>query len=646
VLPEGILPALLRLIGLLLAGYPLAAALRLPWIPRLITASTLGLVSSAALAWGVGVLLPAVRPDLPVWMLALLGGALLIRDLRRSRPLHLKPSPGQTLAAGVAIGVAALQCALVANSGWRGGSLYLATHHSHDASWHLAIAAMLRPGTEFATPWPPPNPVWADQPLSNYHPLSDVIVALLAPHEEHVNVYFRVLPPLYALLIAGAAAWTAREWGGSAAICALTVALVGLCGGLGHLVALVGGYRPYWSSVFWLGQTFGVLINPPMALSLAALFTGLALLSRRESPPLATAAAVGVLWGLSFGLKAYLSVLAAAALALAALLASPADRRRLVLAFGVVMLGAVLMMVLTTRGAAGTFFFQPKWLLWTLLISPERVGLRVDGVRQWPLPLQLPALALLALFALACYVVGNLGVRVFGLPGAWRALRGKNGPPDTQAAQRVGAAIAGIGLVIPLLLAQRGAMWNSIQFADFALPLLPLWAAPQIVRWVASLPAPGRAAGVAALLAFALPTTLHTLWMNRWGNVIPPEEITALRDLKGRVPAGGRILVSPAPVPARAALPRDRFVPPTPSTETAYVAALTARPTYYADPLTLGNLGFPEAQRREEILQALRLPPPLLEQWLAERRIAAVYTAPPGPNAPAAGRSASDGSIR
>src|SRR5262249_32374369 len=127
----------------------------------------------------------------------------------------------------------------------------------------------LRPSDEFALPWPPPTPFWGDRPLSNYHPLSDVILALVSGHEDQVTAYFRVLPPLYSLLFSGGVAFTLKEWGASPSTRALGMALAVACGSLGHLLRPLG-FHPldiFWESHFWMSQPFSMLYNPPLALS-------------------------------------------------------------------------------------------------------------------------------------------------------------------------------------------------------------------------------------------------------------------------------------------------------------------------------------------------------------------------------------------
>lgn len=622
---------LLPLAMLLAAGYLLARSLGLPWRTRLLTAAALGLTGGPALAWLVGVLVPAVRPDLPLLGLGLAGAACAVRDLRKTPPNSLRPDRGLLLVLAAALAVTAYQCSVVVGTHWEHGNLVIANLHAHDAFWHLAIAAMLRPGAEFASPWPPPNPVWADVRLTNYHPLTDVLVALLAPHEGQLSAYFHVLPPLYCLVFAGATAWVARLWGATYGQAAFTVLLTGLCGSLGHLVALTGSGPEIWDSAFWLSQPWSMCNNPPLSLSYGALMVGLALLSLPKAPLAARAAALGILWGASFGVKAYLPALVIPALALAALLAPAPERKSLAVIFAAVAAGAGALLLLTTQEAAGLMVYDPGWLLSTIIGQGDRVGLlagrTLRGVTQDMRPL-----VVFAWFgaALPLYVFGNLGVRVAGLRRAWRVFTGREeAEPGTTTAQRTALGVCALGLLVPLLFKQKGVEWNTIQFGYYPLGLLPLWAGPRVLDWINARPAPAmRALRVAGVALLALPTTLQRLADPPTGSIIPASELAALRELNRTVPVGGIIAVQPGQVAGRPMPQSHGFYKSPDPTGSAYVAALTARPTYFADPLTLQILLLPGKERGQEVVAGLALPEPQRKQWLSDRGIQGVYTVP------------------
>ena len=605
------------LLALLLAGYPLAIGLRLGWVPRLLATAALGMIGGAGLAWISGTFLSWCRPDLPVRILGVVGAALLIRDLIASRATWQRPTSIDLALFALAVGLAVLQCTVMMTSGWKGGALMLAVHHSKDALAHLSISAMLRPGAAFALPWPPPAPFWGDQPLANYHPLSDVTVSLVAGHNDQVTAYFRLLPPLYSLLFSGTVAWTLAEWEASPSVRAVGMAMAVACGSLGHLLRPLGfdPVDPFWESHFWMSQPFSMLYNPPFALSLGALFAGLALLSRLGERPLATMAAVAVLWGFGFGVKAFLSVLVLAALPIAAMLAPRGERRSLLMVTIATTAAAVLMFVLTTHDAGGVITFEPGWAVSQL---PWRTG--IPPPTSWRgVP---PALAWTILTFV--FVIGNLGVRLAGVKDLYKALHGD--VPQALSARRIAALVAVFGLALSLLVATRGVHWNAIQFGYYTLALLPLWAAPQIAAWTRAASWPVRVLLVVAMAALALPTSLMTMDILDYGLVVPKHEVDALRELKHRVPVGSMVLVVPGAIAGRAPVQSDRFSAPYDSTETLYVSALSARPSYYAGEGTLDVVGITNHTfRREDAVRAGRLPRAELEAWAVPRRIAAVY---------------------
>lgn len=613
--------SLFVLAGLVLAGYPLASSLRLSWPERWLASACLGLVGGSAIAWLTGILLPFLRPDLLIWVAAVIGGARAFRDFKVGG-LRL-PRPGRT---GLWLGAAAaalcaLQCGIVATSGWRDGALYLASHHARDGSLHLAIAAMLRPGSAFSSPWPPPCPSWADLPLVNYHPLSDVLLALVSAHPGQATAYFRLLPPLYSLLLIGTVYWTLKEWGASRALSAFGAALTILCGSLGHLVHLFGRLEPlgpFWESHFWMSQPFSMLYNPPLSLSLGALMAGLALLSGWRRRPTATALALGVLWGLGFGVKAFMTVLMIPSLALALVLANSSERRVLWLSLTSVLLGGAAMAASTMSQSGRALHLEP---LWPLVNMPWRLGLA--PLESWPLPRPVACLCLGLL-----YVLGNLGLRVAGLSGAWEAFRAPRQPG--RLAQRVAAAAAFLGLTLPLFIASEGIIWNTIQFGYYSLALLPLWAAPWLWTKLSRGGMAARAAWAFLFAALALPTTVNTLLLTRFGTVIPKAEVEALAAIRERTKPGSPVLISPFAVPGRVDRGFAGFSPPVFSDDSSYVPALSARPAYFASPLSLVVLRIGAPARRDEIVRLFRTATRLeAEAWLKKRGIEAVYQAQP-----------------
>ena len=613
--------SLLALAVLLAAAYPLAAALQLSWRPRLLTALALGLTGGPALAWTFGVLLPVVRPDLPLLLLGLVGAVFLVRDLRQSPPQSLKLDRAALPVLAAMLIVAVVQCSVVSGTRWEQGRLVMANMFPHDMLWHLSIAAMLRPAEGFALPWPPPNPVWSDARLVNYHPLTDVLVALLAPHDAHVAVYAQVLPPLYSLLFAGSTAWVARRWGASYGEAAVTVLLVGVCGSFGHLVALLNEGQPAsWDSAFWLSQPWTMCNNPPLALSYGALMVGLALLSTPQARRAPLVGALAILWGLSFGVKAYLPALVIPSLAVALLAAPRAERRWLTLSLVAAAAGAGAMLLLTTRGAAGMLLYDPAWLAFKMLFQTDRLGGLLKRTIAPLAPENRPPVVF-AWFAAALplYVVGNLGLRATGLRSALRIVRGKEEVPDgTVTAQRVAFGVTVLGLLMPLLFKQRGVEWNTVQFGYYPLALSSLWAGPRLLRWIRGSGTTWKVAlRTFVVLLLALPTTIQLLAVGAHsGSEISASEVTALWELGKQVPVGAPILVDPGPDPR------------TGPCSTAYVAALTGRPTYYADWLTLEILLLPGPERVAEVQHGLKLPEPERQRWLDDRGIRAVYTPP------------------
>jgi hypothetical protein len=494
-------------------------------------------------------------------------------------------------------------------SGFWNGDLYLAAHHAHDGVVHLAMAAMMRPSTDFSLPWPPPAPFWGDGPLVNYHPSSDVLLSLLAAHDDHPLVYLRVFPVLESLLFCFSFGWLFTAWGAPSHVRALGIAVCGLASSLGHLTRLAGWHAvdSWTESHFWMSQLHSMDFNPPFAFSLSAAALGLALLPRLREHFLSTTAAIAVLWGLGFSMKSFMSLVMIAGLFWAMLL-SRGIRLRLLLILSATVICATLAMAATTRDPGGAVEWKP---FWPLISLPDRTGMpRPSG------PLALPAL-------LAAFLLGNLGIRVLALRRWARAIAGRadSGAP----AQTVAAGATMAALTVPLLYGAKGATWNTIQFGYYALAFTAIWCTWPLARLLFESRRTVRIISATVAVALALPGTGRTLTLLRTGMVIPRAEVETLHSLAQKLPPRALVLAIPGTLGTRTS-DVPGFLAPRDATETSYVSALSGRPTYYADVQQLQVMRIEPRKRRDELSGALRSPE-ALRALLLERHIAAVYRA-------------------
>jgi hypothetical protein len=180
--------------------------------------------------------------------------------------------------------------------------------------------------------------------------------------------------------------------------------------------------------------------------------------------------------------------------------------------------------------------------------------------------------------------------------------------------------------------ATQGVFWNTIQLGYYALVVGALFAARQLYAWLVRVPVAARWALGALALGVALPTSIDTLTLAKGGTVIDAREVAALHSLRDTTSPGDGVLISPFFRPGGRAA--DGYAPPGDATTTAYVAALSARPSYVAAPMSLDVM---RVDYRSRMGDGFRLfsgqSPPALTEWMRANGIAATY--PPQPGSPA-----------
>jgi hypothetical protein len=149
---------------------------------------------------------------------------------------------------------------------------------------------------------------------------------------------------------------------------------------------------------------------------------------------------------------------------------------------------------------------DPFFLPWKMLEKTDLAGAfsrAADHVSTAP---SAHMFVYLALATLLFFPVG-VGIRCFGLPGVWRAIRGK--APDSDTAWRVLAWTTVAGIVIPFVIRTEPYV-DSLQFYLTGLYVLWIFTGVAIAAWARPRGWWGRAAA-ALVVAISLPSSLHYL---------------------------------------------------------------------------------------------------------------------------------------
>ncbi len=457
--------------------------------------------------------------------------------------------------------------------------------NGHDGIWHIALIDKL---TEF----PFMMPVFAGFPLQNYHIGFDLLVAFL--HIETgfsiSNLYFQILPPVFALLIGLLVYWFILSWTKSGRSAFWSVFFVYFGGGLGWLITLVRIGRFDGESMFWSQQAISTLINPSFALSLIFILLGLIfLLKYQKTHKILFLIFSSIFFGLLIEIKIYAGVLVLAGLFVSCIWRVVKERKLdLVLTFLISLaISTLLFLGLGGKNPQSLLVFQPFWFLETMMGLSDRFGwmkfysamttYRMGGI--W-----IKAIAAYTAASII-FLIGNLGTRIIFIRDIFKKL---------DFIKVFAFSIIAAGFVIPMFFLQKGTPWNTIQFFYYSLFFSAILAGITISRINKVI--------LIIVVLLTIPTTIGA--MKHYLPVMPPAkvssgELEALNFLKNK--PDGIVLTYPfdsiKAKEAEANPPRPLYL----YESTAYVSAFSGKTTFFEDEVNLNITGYDWKVRLSEI---------------------------------------------
>jgi hypothetical protein len=466
--------------------------------------------------------------------------------------------------------------------------------NGHDGIWHLSLINQL---ANFSLS----HPTFAGESLTNYHFGFDFLAAiihLLSRIPVH-NLYFQILPPIFALLTGFLTYTFVNKWTSSAKKAWWAAFFVYFGGSWGWVLGK-------GESSFWANQAISTLINPPYALSLILLLGGMLLLLQFwEKPNLKRLIACSVVLGILIQVKVYAGIITLGSLGLVALFLLVSRNEKAFWALKLFFLTLAISLVVFlpfNLKAPSLLVLSPLWFPRTMIAFTDRVGwVRLENARTayFASKLYLKWLAAEGL-ALAIFILGNLGTRIVGLVFLKEAAKNKK-------KDLIGLFVAfgaAISLIIPLVFIQKGNPWNTIQFFYYFQFFAAIFAGIVVGKiFESNLSLMLKAVCFIVLISLTVPTTVITLkdvyLPSRPPSRISLEELQALAFLKKQ--PKGVVLTYPFESEWR-----SKFGEPKPLyayETTGYVSALSGKPVFLEDEMNLEISGYQWNTRRDEVLQ-------------------------------------------
>lgn len=462
--------------------------------------------------------------------------------------------------------------------------------NGHDALFHLSLI------NHFSnSPFSFSNPQFSGAFLQDYHFVFDYLMGILSriTHTDGQTLYFVIFPILASIVLVRQLATLFEKWGFDNLQKNLAYIFVFLGGSLGFVPRLLTGDSIFsGESIFWANQSASMFLNPPFLLSLVILLTFLNKLHDQRSN-IFDLLNLSLLGGLLAQTKVYAYILLLGALLL---------NKKYKLFIGVFLVGVLITMPFASLSGS-PFIFQPLWFIKSLFASFDRVywAKFVQAWQSYELAGPFYKLFIVNLFAIAAFLLGNLGFRLIGF---------------FDRTQPLAKTIIILGIIIPLLFTQKINPWNTIQFTYYSIFFLGIFAGKVLARYKKFI--------IPIILLGTLTSigTLRDYLTHRSSSRISYTELQALYKLRSQ-PRG--LVLSPVFSNNNLDTPKPQYA----YVSNAYISALSGQPEFLSDTINLEITGIMYQQRFNEIQKFYNTTDKVwAKKYLSDNKIKYVYETP------------------
>lgn len=464
--------------------------------------------------------------------------------------------------------------------------------NGHDAVWHLSLINQLKLSI------PPNNPIFSGEVLSNYHWGYDLLVALISKFTliSPSILYFQILPLIFAITLGLLSYKFAHLITKKHLVSLFFVFLNYFASSFGWIITLIKSGQIGGESLFWSMQSASTLLNPPYALSLILLLSGLIpWYKHKDSNSIFWSLIVGIIFSFLCYVKVYSAIIIGISLSIYLVIKFIKTHKFSRFNFFLCLfLGVFSLIILNSLGVFGNntlLEFKPFWFTHSMIESidkfywPKLASYRYNQT-SWLIAV------FIELFLITIFFIGNLGVRILGIVKLLNIII-KNKLKDIDILL---ISFLLISFIFPLLFVQKGTAWNTIQFFYYFLFIVNIY----LAQFLSQIYNKNRLF-VYSLLIFASIGSIGTL-KDYFGNPppssLPINEIKALNFLKNQT--SGFVLTYPynkyiknnlkTPIPLYA------------YETTSYVSAFSQKPVFIEDEMNLDITGFNWQKRRKDAL--------------------------------------------
>ena len=465
--------------------------------------------------------------------------------------------------------------------------------NGHDAIWHIALIESLTKGV-----WS--SPIFAGAGLQNYHIGYDLLMSWLVRLTgiSASVLYFQVVPVVLSLGVGLLTYRFIENWKNSKTAAWWGTFFIYFGGSWGWLVSILRGEGWGGESMFWSQQSISTLINPPFALSLVVIFTGLIFLNKyltRKS--WINFVIASLFFGITIFIKVYAGLLILTALFVGGVwnVIKIRSFRMLGIFFASFVLSTILFIPFN-KTSVSLVSVSPFWFLETMVGLSDRF--------YWPklfsamTTYKMGHLWLKAFisyfFAFIIFIIGNFGTRIILFGIFFNKLK-KLISADVLSIMLSILVLSGI--IVPLFFVQEGTPWNTIQFFYYSLIFSGIGAG----IFLSHLFEKRKSLIIKTIIVvLTIPTTIASLTNYLPRNpqsILPADEFVALKFLSDQ-PEGVVLTYPYDSIKAGLAIaPRPLYL----YTSTSYVSAFSKHPVFLEDETNLDIMQYPWIERRKGI---------------------------------------------
>lgn len=493
--------------------------------------------------------------------------------------------------------------------------------NGHDGIWHLSLINNFANGNLG-------NPVLSGFPLQNYHIGFDLLLSFIVRLTSIPSniLYFQIIPPILSILVGIFVYKFVFIWRKSETESLFALFFVYFGGSMGWLISLIRKKVLEGESMFWSMQSISTLINPPFALSLVLVLSGLIFIFKYQEEKKLINMLLAILFlGLLAGVKVYASLLILTALFTAGIYSFVIYRQLSIIKIFIgVLIISVLLHFPLNGFSSGVVIWKPFWFLESMMALSDRVGwqkfysamtaYKMGGI--WGKAI----LAYTAAFLI--FIIGNFWTRIISIS---HFVKKSKNILRLEWIEIILFTIVLAGIVVPTFFVQKGTAWNTIQFLYYSLFFSGILSGVIIGKFCqkSNLNTTILYSIVVVIILLTIPTTIfsvgsYTIRIPQ--SALPKNELEALNFLKNE--PSGIVLTYPY-------VKKDTAENPVPLylyTTTAYVSAFSGKPVFLEDEMNLGIMQYSFEERRESIEYFLNtLDEEKAYRFLRENNIVYVY---------------------